>query len=292
VSKKAKAPEPHPAAAAWPMLPEPDLRRLAEDIAANGLRHPVVLDKAGMVLDGRNRLAACTIAGVEPTFETYEGDDPEGYVLSTNERRHMSLPERAAATALTLATNGGRAKGRWKRGSVPDNPESRNSGKTWADAMTSAGLVLDYLGEGRLRRVAEGKEALDAAVNAAKKTKAEQARVKDLPDDLRTLVETGDLTIADAERRHLLTDRYAKLVAAGDLSLDEAEHLNDRDEREYRESIQREKDAVESFLFGYSVAAHLKDSATRNDVLNALSDHDRERFLTLEKGSRWHTKTT
>jgi hypothetical protein len=272
------------------MLPEPDLRRLAEDIAANGLRHPVVLDLDGKVLDGRNRLAACTIAGVEPIFETYEGDDPEGYVLSTNERRHMSLPERAAATALTLATNGGRENGRWKRGSVP--ADSTGSGNSWQARMTDTGLVLDYLGEGRLRRVAEGKEALDAAVNAAKKAKAEQARVKDLPDDLRTLVETGDLTVADAERRHRLTDRYAKLVAAGDLSLDEAEHLNDRDEREYRESIQREKDAVESFLFGYSVAAHLKDSATRNDVLTALSDHDRERFLAIEKGSKWHTKTT
>jgi hypothetical protein len=136
----------HPAAAVWPMLDEPDLRRLAEDIRSNGLRHPIVLDTDGRVLDGRNRLAACRIAGVEPTFETYEGDDPVGYVLSANnQRRHLTLPRRAAATALTLAGDGRRGNGRWNRDSVPDMPDvsgQSSSSEGWIAAMSRAGAVL------------------------------------------------------------------------------------------------------------------------------------------------------
>jgi hypothetical protein len=39
----------------------------ADDIRQNGLVEPVAL-LDGLVLDGRNRLRACEIAGVEPRF--------------------------------------------------------------------------------------------------------------------------------------------------------------------------------------------------------------------------------
>lgn len=126
------------------------------------------------------------------------GDDPAGYVLSANnERGHLSLPERAAATALTLSTNGKRTDdGKWAYGSVSAAaPDVQDSGRSaWSEAMRGAGLVLDYLGEAHLKRVAAGLEALDAAVRHAKKAKAEQARVKDLPADLRALAETDAAT--------------------------------------------------------------------------------------------------
>lgn len=36
-------------------------------------------------------MAACELAGVEPTFTTYEGNDADGYALSVNiARRHMT----------------------------------------------------------------------------------------------------------------------------------------------------------------------------------------------------------
>lgn len=37
--------------------------------------------------DGRNRYAACQLAGIEPTFTTYDGDDPDGYALAANGQR-------------------------------------------------------------------------------------------------------------------------------------------------------------------------------------------------------------
>jgi hypothetical protein len=42
--------EPSPHAAVFPMLPGGELQELADDIAAHGLRHPIVLDDQGRVL--------------------------------------------------------------------------------------------------------------------------------------------------------------------------------------------------------------------------------------------------
>lgn len=282
-------PAPHPAAVVWPMLPEPDLRRLAADIKENGLRHPVVLDTGGLVLDGRNRLAACQIAGIEPEYETYEGD-PVAYVLSSNERRHMTLPERAAAVALTLAADGRRHNGRWKYGAVNETaPESHNRGN-WTEYMRRAGLVLDHAPD-LLPQVAAGILALDAAVNEATRVREQKAQLAGLPADLRTLVEAREVTIADALRRAALAERYTNLVASGDLSLEEAEHLSERDDREHREAIQRAVAAIEGFLFGWPVATTLHKTAIRDDVLAALSDQDRERFLKIEEATTWPTVT-
>lgn len=277
--------EAHPAAAVWPMLPEPDLRRLADDIAANGQMYPIVLDAEGRVLDGRNRLAACRIAGVEPVFETYTGDPVARVLSANNERRHLSLPERAAATALTLATNGHRENGRWKRGSVPEVAitESRN---TWQDAVRQAGLVLDHLPD-LLQKVAAGEVALDAAVRKATEVRDTKKRRAELPDDLGALVDAGELSVGDALRRAKLAPRYAALVASGDLDLNEAEHLNTRDDREHREAIGRYVNGLMSFLSGWNTAAHLADDPNRDEVLAELSDYDRDRLLRIEKETTW-----
>ncbi len=65
----------HPLAARWPMMPADELAALAESIAAEGLMHPLVLDASGRLVDGRNRLEACRLAGRSPRF------------LSTRQRR-------------------------------------------------------------------------------------------------------------------------------------------------------------------------------------------------------------
>jgi len=83
----------HPAAAAFPLLAEPLLAELAEDIQRNDLRLPVVLSD-GMVLDGRNRVIACKRVGVEVRTENYDGD-PWAYVWSLNgERRDLVAEQR------------------------------------------------------------------------------------------------------------------------------------------------------------------------------------------------------
>jgi ParB family chromosome partitioning protein len=100
----------HPACALFPMMDADALEKLAEDIRAHGLRHPVILHD-GKVLDGRNRLEACGRAGVAPDFEEWAGDgDPVEWVVSTNlHRRHLSTSQRAmVATRLANMRQGER----------------------------------------------------------------------------------------------------------------------------------------------------------------------------------------
>ena len=100
-------PTAHPVADLFPMFTADELSELAEDLAGRGLLQPIVLDGEGRVLDGRNRLTACNIAGVEPTFATYEGDDPDGYALAVNgQRRDMAkMPKAMVAARSLLVTN-------------------------------------------------------------------------------------------------------------------------------------------------------------------------------------------
>jgi hypothetical protein len=76
---------------------------LAADIAANGLRDPLVVTPDGKLLDGRNRALACDMAGVEPTFVTY-GGDPWLFSLSKNKHRRHLAADQIALVAARLAT--------------------------------------------------------------------------------------------------------------------------------------------------------------------------------------------
>lgn len=90
----------HPAADLFPLLADNELAELAEDIRSHGLLEPVWLVPDGngelLVLDGRNRLRACELAGVEPRTRVYDGDDPYGFAISLNlHRRHLTVGQRA-----------------------------------------------------------------------------------------------------------------------------------------------------------------------------------------------------
>jgi hypothetical protein len=110
------APEPeipvHPLAASFPMLEGEELDALVEDIRTNGLLHPIVrYQPTGELLDGRNRLKACELAGVEPRFTTTE-QDPLDYIRSANiTRRNLTKSQWAAYYAeFEEVSKGGRGK--------------------------------------------------------------------------------------------------------------------------------------------------------------------------------------
>ena len=85
----------HPAADLFPMLDGARLQALADDIAVSGQREAIRLYQ-GAILDGRNRYAACRLAGVVPRFETVPRHvDPFAYVWSLNgERRDLTADQR------------------------------------------------------------------------------------------------------------------------------------------------------------------------------------------------------
>jgi hypothetical protein len=92
-----------PVADLFPLIPQDELAELAEDIAENGLQEPIVIAQVNgewMLIDGRNRLAACKLAGITPHTRVLESD-PTAYVLSANvHRRHLTKGQQAMATAL------------------------------------------------------------------------------------------------------------------------------------------------------------------------------------------------
>ena len=57
----------HPAAELFPLMSEPELRELGEDIRANGLLSPIIIDDEKLV-DGRNRLDAIALLGMKFEF--------------------------------------------------------------------------------------------------------------------------------------------------------------------------------------------------------------------------------
>lgn len=88
----------HPAAMVFPLMDGIELSSLVEDVRTHGLLDPIVLHE-GMVLDGRNRLRACEMAGVAPRFVEWVSDGVTAleWVVSHNlHRRHLTTAQRAA----------------------------------------------------------------------------------------------------------------------------------------------------------------------------------------------------
>jgi site-specific DNA-methyltransferase (adenine-specific) len=108
----------HPACLLFPRLEGPELHALADDIRRNGLLNPIVT-LGGKVLDGRNRLEACKLAGVKPRFVEWTGSgSPLAWVVSTNLiRRHLSASQRAVVAFDLLPMLEAEAKQRQRRSS-------------------------------------------------------------------------------------------------------------------------------------------------------------------------------
>ena len=85
------------------MLPGHELEELAQDIRKNGLLFPITIFEK-MILDGRNRWAACKRAHVKPAFVEFSGEDPVAFVLSNNlARRHLPAGKRAEYAVKIMA---------------------------------------------------------------------------------------------------------------------------------------------------------------------------------------------
>ena len=83
----------HPACALLPAMTESEYRELVDDIREHGLRHPIIVDDDGLILDGRHRWRACQEADVPTRMTTFRGTEAEKVALIVSEnlhRRHMA----------------------------------------------------------------------------------------------------------------------------------------------------------------------------------------------------------
>ncbi|GAA2092123.1 ParB N-terminal domain-containing protein [Kitasatospora saccharophila] len=188
------------------MLDDDDLHALAEDIKELGQIHPIVLDEQGRILDGRNRLAACEIAGFEPQFTTYDGTDAATYALSVNIRRRSLTKGQAAMVAAKAA-------------SVSERDPHSKTGQSVRSVSEAAGVSVGRVGQANtvLRHapdlvdaVISGATGLDAAYKTAREAKAQAdsaesqlARLRAEDPELADKVVDGELTLpgAWAERK-------------------------------------------------------------------------------------------
>lgn len=95
----------HPAANVFPLMGDDELRQLAEDIKANGLREPIFRDDDDLIVDGRNRWIACRLADRHCGAIKFgpEHGDPVAFIVSHNIHRQHMTPSQLAACAAELA---------------------------------------------------------------------------------------------------------------------------------------------------------------------------------------------
>jgi hypothetical protein len=166
----------HPAADAFPMMSPSELQELADDIKTNGLSFSIVRDKNGLILDGRNRLAACEIAGVVPRFGTYQGNNPVGLVITANlRRRHMSESQRAlvASKLATLSHGGDRRsdQGANLHLEIPKASIAAAMLNVSERSLASAAVVRKHGTPELIRKVEQGEISVSAAAKIAQPPK-------------------------------------------------------------------------------------------------------------------------
>lgn len=194
----------HSAACLLPMMSDGELRELADDIKANGLRIPIAL-LGGKILDGRNRYRACVLAGVEPRYEyvtSLEVGDPYLYVASHNlHRRHLSESQRAMVGAKLKEHFAAQARERMVSGKALEPSPKFGGGSAGEAADHAAALVNVSRGsvESAARVLAKGAAELVEAVERGEVAVSAAAEVARLPVEAqRAAVAEG--TVAQAAK--------------------------------------------------------------------------------------------
>lgn len=190
----------HPAAAIFPMMADGELKELAADIKLKGLLHPIIMgrDEHGeYVVDGRNRLKACKMAGVEPTFVYLNNEDPRGIVASANvARRNMKQGQLAMAVAMIYPE--------------PDKPGRGHKGKAEETSgfsqkrLAQARQVLAY-SKAWAHEVLMDRMGLDEALDRVREDRmrvetieAKRERLLEEAPDLAAMINDDRMTVAQA----------------------------------------------------------------------------------------------
>ncbi len=153
-----------------------ELKELSDDIQINGLQNEIVLF-AGKVLDGRNRLLACRLAGVKPRFREFvpNGISALAWVISQNLKRRQLTASQKAVIALEA--------------------EPMFARELKANQRKGQQKIADP----RLKGQARDKAAELAGVNRQYVSDVKRIRAK--APELISQIKTGAITIAEAQVR-------------------------------------------------------------------------------------------
>lgn len=209
----------HPLADLFPMLDERELGALADDIKANGLRESIKVTADGTLVEGRNRLEACELAGVEPRFETVDGDIGDLIVSANIMRRHMTKGQIAilavvAELGVTLPENDVATVATENSGRAPRQYDFRRQARKRVENLVSLKMIEDATqivdwAPNQARLILDGaagwRESLDIARERRNQTRSEDNRRKIMAEDSPELLAqvddgSGGLTLDEAWR--------------------------------------------------------------------------------------------
>lgn len=219
----------HPACALLPMMSDASLHEMAEDIKANGQQQPVILYD-GQLLDGRNRLKACELAGVEPVIQSWTGEDPVRWVLSLNfHRRHLTDSQKSIVGARAEQLLAERAAGQ----ATPVPMAELEEEETPPEPVEAP--------EPSREMKRQAREAAAALVNVSTNAIARGRRLMDhAVPELVGAVARGSVTLTQASRvAKLDADKQRDLVAKGDVAIVEEAVRIQQAESQARPSLTR-----------------------------------------------------
>lgn len=216
----------HPAAEIFPLLSDPELSELADDIRQNGLREPIWLWKdasgATFLLDGRNRVKACELAGAEPTSRYYAGDQPIEFVVSHNLHRRHLTPGQKAAIAATLEplfaseararkVESGKATGRGHKKVMAEPPQPLSRQRAAKSTGSSGRSVSQYkrvaaVAPDLADKVKAGTMPLDRADRIIRDREAETRRVAEAKKEAKQSDKPAEVDIREGDFRVVLAD--------------------------------------------------------------------------------------
>jgi ParB-like chromosome segregation protein Spo0J len=204
----------HPAAEVFPLMGPDELRKLADDIQAHGIRIPIQTRTAEdgqlYVIDGRNRLDACEVLGWQLVDEKGEWrgkitshieykrknhNEIIAEVVSLNlQRRHLTTSQRAMYAAELANMKIGRPG---KAANWPVKTVSQSEAGTLASvserSVRRAKQLLDEAPAKIVEAVKSGKLAVSKALEAIKpkpdKTQQRAERIAELKERQVNLVE-------------------------------------------------------------------------------------------------------
>jgi ParB-like chromosome segregation protein Spo0J len=245
----------------------------------------------------------CDLAGVEPWFEDYKGEDPDGYALAVNiHRRNLSKGQIAMVAAQALLKNSSQSK-------------VATSVNVSQQYIGHARVVLDFAPE-LAAAVAAGAMPLNEAYRTARDNKdaadsdeTKKAELRELAPDLAVLVENGVRQLGDALKEaklraivHEIDDArnadgapaptFAERAESGSITWDEAATLAQQWRTERAEAIKRAQNSAIQLVNHWGVIQTIRDHAATPyvaDILAGLGDSDRaaiDRITTELKGWR------
>jgi protein gp37 len=178
----------HPLSEIFPMMTDMEFAELRADIAANGLRHPILLFE-NKVLDGWHRYTACQQTGAELRYADFDGDEEQATraVISDNlARRQLNTSQRALIAARLLTYRQGRC--RKTDVNVPlsaTNDQAADRINVSATVIKDARTVLAKATPEVIAKVESGEVSVS---KAAKEVRASQPKAAPKPQPVQTLV--------------------------------------------------------------------------------------------------------